>query len=873
MSRNYLLVAVLLIMSVFAGISFSIQSSPPGEIQKWIEQLGDTDFSTREAAQKKLWAAGSKAEDALRQAAKGDDAEIRKRAIELLEKFKWGIYPDTPIAVVDLVESYQGSPRDKKRELLEKLMDQKEHGARAIIKIMQAEEQEDSKNDALAVISSQFSRFVSSLYQKEQRPLLKKLVGGVVRNRSEGAFGHFAAYVSLARESEPGDFRVQDWIDGPVDDILKNEMLAYWHRARGNVEGAIQAARDSKNQELVFQLLMEQGKWKDVVDQGHFSEMISPAKIGYKLVLSRLVSDPIGQKNATRDLTEFAESAQKEAKVESPNQLFQSAKIALLNSELDSGLKWLVESRNRLTALEILASRFDFKQAQALLDESKSSKEFPVMEIQWGRTLYGLGKKSQALEILGRYEILLDEKAEGDWPLRLIQAWVLMKNKEMAFKISGRYLEKQDHREAAGRVLKHLFGDDGELAEPMLRYYWKKNSDIKTVDILSSLKTIIEKKTPVDEVKKITEGMLDYSKSVTVDESRALKSSVGKICVLYGLDEQLEKLANSEDNHELMFRQGELARKKKDHPKAAQAYQKAWEKFKTNSFYAFMASQSLELMGNTPASREWYEKAQWITLGDDQARSEYAYMLAKNGFVDEANKQFLFISQTGDPSSYYVGSSFRALALKSIQKKEFGSAALGYEKAMIRCMTPYVSFTQSGAYVSVPALVGRLRARDACDRGEFAKCQDWMENALTLLPGEVELPILLYSALQMKGQTKLAEMVFGKCKKTLEELLADNPGCAWGHNSAAWMSACCKKELEWGESHARKAVELDPGNAAHHDTLAEVYFQLGKSREAIASQTRAVELEPTKVYYQKQLKRIRAGNPDTEKPEESDEDD
>jgi len=129
---------LLLILVLLGSTTLGMQNQNPAEIQKWIEELGDSDFSKRETAQKNLWAAGYKAEAVLKNAAKGEDAEIRKRAIELLEKFKWGIYPDTPIAVIDLVESYQGATRDKKREYLEKLMDQKDHGARAIIKILQA---------------------------------------------------------------------------------------------------------------------------------------------------------------------------------------------------------------------------------------------------------------------------------------------------------------------------------------------------------------------------------------------------------------------------------------------------------------------------------------------------------------------------------------------------------------------------------------------------------------------------------------------------------------------------------------------------------------------------------------------------------------
>ena len=66
------------------------------QIAQWVRQLGDDDFSTREAASKKLYEAGQAAESALQEAAGSDDAEVARRASEILDKFKWGLYPDAP---------------------------------------------------------------------------------------------------------------------------------------------------------------------------------------------------------------------------------------------------------------------------------------------------------------------------------------------------------------------------------------------------------------------------------------------------------------------------------------------------------------------------------------------------------------------------------------------------------------------------------------------------------------------------------------------------------------------------------------------------------------------------------------------------------
>lgn len=119
MSTRYLLAA-----SIFAGATLLMAlACPAGEtptkerIDRLIEQLGSNNFAEREKASKELEATGLPALEALRQAAKSDDAEVRKRAETLLPKIEMQaesirvlapkrvhlVYKDTPLgeAVAD----------------------------------------------------------------------------------------------------------------------------------------------------------------------------------------------------------------------------------------------------------------------------------------------------------------------------------------------------------------------------------------------------------------------------------------------------------------------------------------------------------------------------------------------------------------------------------------------------------------------------------------------------------------------------------------------------------------------------------------------------------------------------------------------------
>jgi tetratricopeptide (TPR) repeat protein len=146
-----------------------------------------------------------------------------------------------------------------------------------------------------------------------------------------------------------------------------------------------------------------------------------------------------------------------------------------------------------------------------------------------------------------------------------------------------------------------------------------------------------------------------------------------------------------------------------------------------------------------------------------------------------------------------------------------------------------------------------------------------VDLALAGSPGYVNLPIALVPELEKRGHKKEATDLFHRCYGPSEKVCRDYPRCAWAHNSAAWLSACCRRNLDKALQHAEKAVELAPTNAGYLDTLAEVHFQRGDKDKAIASQKRAIELDPKRAYYRNQLKRLEAGDASAERPPENDE--
>ena len=69
------------------------------EVRRAINQLADDSFDVRQHATDELWSMGESAVPALERALQGDDAEVRLRARSVLERFRFGIFVDTPAAI------------------------------------------------------------------------------------------------------------------------------------------------------------------------------------------------------------------------------------------------------------------------------------------------------------------------------------------------------------------------------------------------------------------------------------------------------------------------------------------------------------------------------------------------------------------------------------------------------------------------------------------------------------------------------------------------------------------------------------------------------------------------------------------------------
>lgn len=230
-----------------------IRPSPP-EIQQAIRELGDSRFSVRMKASELLWKAGRAAEGALRLAAKSDDREAAFRAKEVLRKFEYGIYPDTPTDLAAIILRFRDGDEKGKRVALEQLRS-KGH-IRTLLKLLQTDLPEELRNTLTQQYLRDVEKIVPTLIVQGDTKKAEELLELAAIEPT--AMRHFATYLLLTGKLEEKIEQVRASI-AAAPDATQQRFLVYLLRAKGDLGGALEPARAV---DLDQEILYEMGDWR-----------------------------------------------------------------------------------------------------------------------------------------------------------------------------------------------------------------------------------------------------------------------------------------------------------------------------------------------------------------------------------------------------------------------------------------------------------------------------------------------------------------------------------------------------------------------------------------------------------------------------------
>lgn len=839
-------------------------AAPPSaeDIARAVEQLGDKNFQVREKATTFLRAAGKAAEPALRDAAKSGDREVSRRAVEILDEFKWGVYPDTPKKIVELVQRYRTGDANAKRAAVADLARMSSAGYSVLLKIIAAEDTPELRAEVRHFLVTGSDRAIPVLLAEGSYPIVEEVLELGLGDDNEPALRHYVAYLQLRGRLDAKIAALKEPADKRGFWVLANLL-----RARGDFPAARQAAEKADRPYFVDTLLIEQGDWKELAKRATSPDRppVTEEQYGFLAAFHRLSGQKDEYEKAVAELRRIGG--------QDTGNFNLAAKELLLNDRPDEAISLLKDKKGYLPAFELLAGQQKYREAIALVEKIDSDEREPALalELRKAHVLNQTGAKDKALEILDR---VANEFKDGEnfFTYRdLVKAELRMGLRDRALQHAAHVLDRSLPPERVDQMLGTLFADHSDSAGPWFKFFTTRYPEEKVPETLKRVRALLGKSAADEEMMEACREMERSAVSLPLPERGAWLMAAAEACLAAGADEPgvnyLEKAVLLSDGPAALERLGDYLAGKKRWKEAAHRYGQAWEQDRMQPLPLHLRGWALTQAGDQAEGRRLMELAHLIPLGNEQARFTFSQALARRGQTEAARRERELVLRLGRDDLWENNEALRQTAYDLMASKQFLKAADAFERFRLRCLRAGTSFVDYRAYLHVPVLIHQNRARGLIAAGKLDEARAEWQVAQRLVPGQLDLTILLTGDLDRAGHKTEADAVFRDAFALHEKLCADYPRSPALHNSAAWLAAGGRRELEKGLTFAAHAVELAPDQASLLDTQAELYFQHGDKDKALELVKRCRKLEPHNDYYRKQQERIEAGDPKADLPD------
>jgi tetratricopeptide (TPR) repeat protein len=878
-------VPVVLLLAV-AGPARA-QSSPE-EVAKAVRDLGSPKFAVREKASALIWAAGQEGELALLRALPGADLETAKRAQRVLDKFRWGIYPDTPKEILSLIAKYRSGNDADRTTVVHGLFARGPAQYRLIARLLAAEK---LRGGRVRVAQGFFHKDVETalrtrlrahafdgledllairLMSGEEKPVRDYALFLHLRGGLDRAIAYYSGYAALPEENRAA------------------YILAHLHRVKGDLPAARRAAEQAGDADLLQGILVEQGDWKTLSER---AERLAgeEALDDFKMFYHRRAGNGPALEQAVTALVKAAR-----AKKPDDGTLWWEAKSLFLNDRSDEALALLEDANDHRLPWDVLVRQRRVGEAMRLLDRFRShdghGKAWAA--VRRAKLLLHLGERDAALKVLDgvREEVV---QSMSPWlQTDLLRAEREAGRDEEALRLCVRLMLRPPppQRQPSGshytpaaytdHLLSELFKQDGASARPLWLFLSARSPRVRFLGwdlprdplaTLRRLRDLLDGKLPAEEFAALVREARTAALKLTPAERDERLAGLVKICRA-GKDEDLlrECLETAAEVRVDSAGAVQLARYlfgKQRWAEAARVCARERRREPENAVLALLHAHALTQLGRAEDGKRLTEAARRLPLADDAGRHAFAEALAELGRHDEARREFTLLTHCGYRSSWYTRNAWRKLSQYALRDGDDLQAAACWERWYLGVIGRGSFFLENEPYVTVPYRLHFWRARGLLARGDGAAVRAEIAVCERLLPGETDTAIAFVPALARRGLTREADELFDRTFASWRSLCKQYPRCARFHNGLGWLGARCRRQLDAALEHGRQAVRLAPDNAGYLDTLAEVHFQRGENAEAVRLMRRCIELAPGRDYYQRQLKRFEAGDRSAKLPE------
>jgi len=795
---------------------------------------------------------------------------VERRAREILDEVKWGIYPDTPKSVLAQIDRYRAGDNETKISVCRDLIALGHPGYAALLKIAAAEESATMRQTLYQEMAREVVRAAGGFLLEGNQQILEDLLEQSLVGEREGSYRNYAAHLLFRGRLDGKIAEFQTKALKGNGDRQAAEILFYLGRAKGDVALLRRAAEKAGKPRLLNFALAETGAWKELAERyekDHDPHEFGIERLTLAIAYQRLAGNAAKLDEALAQLDKFVKD-----NFDDTGYVWLGAKALYLNDRPAEGLAALLRGKQIQSAFDVLCTQYKFAEALQLTENLADLPEDQRFAVQMslGRFLTYLGDRDKAQAVLAKLGEQIGDRSRYPSGQDLVQLLMRLDLKEQAANYAAGLLRKEEKREYREPLLEALFPNHATTAPVWWTIYRRQFSADEAAAILLHMRHLFEGKITgkaFDELRQKAEDQVgDFQENPAL-----FWQAIAEAAAAAGRPELEEKYlvraAEKATQPGPLLRLGDILAGRKAWKEAAQRYRQAWDKDRSQPLPLFLQGKALVQAGQQQEGAKLQEFAHWLPLGSERVRYQFAKALEERGYSDDAQRERDLVLRVGILEDWAVNETLRHLAYAAMHKKDFQRAADLFEKFRLRCMRTDVYFIEFSAHVQVPALVHQCRARAYLHEGKIDEAKKEVQLCLTLTPGNVNLPIRLVGDLERAGRKQEADELFQQVFAIHDKLCKDHPSSSSSLNTLAWLCACCRRQLDRGLEVAETAVRLAP-QAAYLDTLAEVYFQRGNQAKALELTKRCLELEPKNAYFQRQLKRIAAGDPKVDVPEE-----
>ncbi|MGA2255921.1 MAG: hypothetical protein ABSG53_14840 [Thermoguttaceae bacterium] len=885
------------------------------EIQRAIADLGSPDFTMREKASRTLWNAGAEAEPALEKVIREtDDFEVAYRAQQLLQSFQLGIYADTPTELVSLIGQFHMGNLAIKQNMIQNL---KQKGKTDLLQRLIARETNPS-------VREQLNQFLTNSGPRH-------VPGGTVSAEAVASELAMSVRARLARRDFDGaerllrdatsDESVRDYaalllsrnkLDAAIAQLRVNlkstdeagqRRLVWMLRAKGDLAGALAAAKLVKDNELIKDLLAEMADWKELakIDAKADVDALAASQGATRELARVMVFRHLAGKKKACDLAVAAA-----LKVLKEQQFRDSHLLGalILNDRVDQVIGASMPQDVKV-AFELLVAQNRMKEAFRLVKIDvpvpakidwtvwlKDGKAEVNLERLWFaqrvvRALHIAGEGERALELVAAMLAVIGEKrSEPAWEgfaLSLMELEVELGRPETSDALAAKLLALNlKNPEIVISLLHHEQNTLAVLLWKALRKQVPGEDRPAALKHLRRLLTGMPDATAIEELRRLVSHMEPQLQAANAEDpfedspdGETADPRARKLLALATLfhrcreskltTKYLGRITTAGVSAQTLIDQGNLYAEEKQWPEAVKSYKAACLKDRRSATAFYLQGWAQTRAGEEAEGRKWMEVALMIPLADGESRHDLAQTLVRLHLDDEAARQRQWLPRLAALHDRSIIQVLMETGDAAAERADGTNSAALWQRVSVELLSGRVFVSETRFYLHPPASAHSARACELLRGGKPAEAIEELHQAEAVQPTNLQLALDCDSELRKHGAAGEADALYRRMLERHEALCRDFPRCGTYHNDLAWLAANLDRDLDNALAHAQRAVELEPQSAGILDTLAEVHFRRGNRAEAVRLTRRCLEMEPDGQHFKKQLARFEAKPPPEKK--------